>query len=135
MKRITPHVREEHIEQIKKVQESAEGDISEAEAVRRIFNHASVAERTESELEALRSEHESELEDVRAEYESEIQRLEARVDELQGQLRAANNRYEEHTELVKYVESERSLAERKASAGIATRMKWWITGMPADDEE
>lgn len=79
MKNITPHVREEHIEQLRFIQESADGDISEA--VRRIFDRAAETKRTEaeresirydceSEIDAFRSEHESGLASLRSEYES-----------------------------------------------------------------
>ncbi|MEM4782449.1 MAG: hypothetical protein QXG03_12940 [Halalkalicoccus sp.] len=56
-------------------------------------------------------------------------------DELRNQLATTNARVDEHTELVRYVQSERSLAERRASAGVVTRVKWWFTGMPIDGWE
>jgi uncharacterized protein involved in exopolysaccharide biosynthesis len=124
MQRITPYVREEHIEQIEEMQKSTDSDISDAEAVRRIFDRAAETKRFESELESLRSDHEAEVERIRTEHEAEIERLEARIDELQAQLRAANSRNEEHTELVRYVEEELSYRE----AGLGTRMKWWFFG-------
>jgi hypothetical protein len=40
---------------------------------------------------------------------------------------------EEHTDLVKAVERERTIQERKAEAGIVTRAKWLITGMPNEE--
>lgn len=43
---------------------------------------------------------------------------------LQRQLMATNQRVEEHTELVEYVEDELSYRE----AGLGTRMKWWLFG-------
>lgn len=145
MERITPHVREDHLEQIRSVKESADGDISEAEAVRRIFDRASEAERAESEresirsdyeskIDALRSEHESELEAARSEYESRIEELERNVERLRNEKRTLINDREERTELVEYVQEERSLTKQKAQAGIVTRAKWWITGMPAEGE-
>ena len=60
--------------------------------------------------------------------------LEARVDELRNQLRNANQRIDASNELVREVERERTLAERKAGAGALTRLKWWATGMPKDDD-
>lgn len=61
--------------------------------------------------------------------------LENERDRLQRQLTATNKRQEEVTELVEYVERERSLSERKAQAGIVTRAKWLITGMPTEEAE
>lgn len=40
MKRITPQIRDEHVEYIERVQTDAESDISDAEAIRRIFDRA-----------------------------------------------------------------------------------------------
>jgi vacuolar-type H+-ATPase subunit I/STV1 len=145
MDRITPHVREEHLEQIRSVQESADSDISEAEAVRRIFDRASEANRTDEELEAvrseyeskidaLRSEHESELEAVQSECGSRIEDLERDVERLRNEKRTLINDREERTELVGYVQEERSLTKQKAQAGIVTRARWWLTGMPAEGE-
>ncbi|WP_306060518.1 hypothetical protein [Natronococcus wangiae] len=59
MERITLYARENHLEQIRSGQESADGDISEAEAVRRIFDRAAEADRAEAERESIRSEYES----------------------------------------------------------------------------
>ena len=140
MERITPYVREEHIEQIEEMKKSTDSDISDAEAVRRIFDRASEAKRFESELEAIRSGHEAEVERLRSEYEAEIERyeaeiesLEARIDDLQRQLTATNRRVDEHKELVEYVQEERSITQRRARAGILTKTKWALFGM-SDDE-
>lgn len=131
MERITPYVREEHIEQIKEMQKSADSDISDAEAVRRIFDRAADVKRSEAEVESLRSEHDAELERLRSEYEAEIERyeaeidsLEARVDDLQRQLAATNQRVDEHKELVRYVEDELTYRQ----AGLGKRLKWWMFG-------
>ncbi len=56
--------------------------------------------------------------------------LETENERLQRQLTAANRRYDEHSELVEYVEEERSITRQRAQAGITTRLKWWVTGMP-----
>lgn len=42
---------------------------------------------------------------------------------------------EEHTELVRAVESERSLAERKARAGLLAKAKWMFFAMSDDKKE
>lgn len=71
------------------------------------------------------------IEDLQA----EIDELETERDRLQRQLTATNQRVEEHQELVEYVEEERSLSKRRAHAGVLTRAKWWLTGMPEDGDE
>lgn len=75
-------------------------------------------------------EYESKSEAVRffiQEYEhlyETVEELKTERDRLHRQLIATNQRVEEHTELVEYVEEERSWRE----AGIATRAKWWLFG-------
>lgn len=61
--------------------------------------------------------------------------LETENDRLRRQLQATNQRVEEHQDLVEYVEEERSLSKQRAQAGMLTRAKWWLTGMPSDDDE
>ena len=51
MKRISPQVREEHIEYINEVQSKADSDISDAEAIRRIFDRAIQCESQTEQLE------------------------------------------------------------------------------------
>ena len=70
--------------------------------------------------------------------ETAVEQAEARADDLRRQLSQANARNDDVDDLVRAVEAERSLAERKARAGLTTRLKWWVTGMPdegEDDEE
>ena len=55
--------------------------------------------------------------------------LENERDRLERKLTAVNRRESEVTELVEYVEEEKSY--RKAS--LTQRLKWWVTGMPDDD--
>lgn len=50
---------------------------------------------------------------------------------LQRQLTAANSRYEEHTELVRFAEEQRELDQRRKEredAPVWTRAKWWVLG-------
>lgn len=68
-----------------------------------------------------------------ADLERELEHERARADDLRRQLKETRAREEEIGELVEYVETERSLQERKARAGLVTRAKWWAFGM--DDEE
>jgi uncharacterized protein involved in exopolysaccharide biosynthesis len=140
MERITPYVREEHIEQIDEMKKSTDSDISDAEAVRRIFDRASEMNRFESKIESVRSGYEAKLKRLENEHESEIERyeakiesLEARVEDLQRQLAATNRRVDEHKELVEYVQEERSITQRRARAGLWTKTKWALFGM-SDDE-
>jgi predicted nuclease with TOPRIM domain len=68
--------------------------------------------------------------------EDEVDRLEARTDELTNQLREANRRNDEVTELVEYVEEEKTLTQRRRereSAPVWKRAKWWVTGYPEDE--
>lgn len=55
---------------------------------------------------------------------NETKELEKENERLKRQLIATNKRVEEHTELVEYVEEERSWR----SAGLGTRIKWWVFG-------
>ncbi|WP_254547486.1 ribbon-helix-helix domain-containing protein [Halomarina pelagica] len=69
------------------------------------------------------------------EHEQEVEGLRTEVDRLRRQLAAANSRIDASNELVRAVEREQSLAERKAQAGLVTRAKWWLTGMPSSSSE
>lgn len=114
MKRITPKIRPEHVEFIEQIQAEAEGDISDAEAVRRIFDRSM---QYEAEVERL---------------ESELEQTEARVEELRSKLIATTEKVEASNELVRVVEDEQSLQARRAEASALTRAKWWLTGMPSE---
>jgi len=110
MTRVTATLDEEQAEYLEGVKES-EGLDSDAAAVRECIDRA--------------REH--------ADAQQRVEELEARVEELRNELTAANKRIDSATELVEYVERERTLEERRRKAGIVTRAKWFITGMP--DEE
>lgn len=114
MKRITPQVEPEHIDFIESVKDDADDDISDAEAVRRIFDKAIEADERVAEL------------------ESELEHSEARREELQSKLITTTEKVEASNELVRVVEEEQSLEARRAQAGVLTRAKWWLTGMPGD---
>lgn len=80
--------------------------------------------------------------DARADaLESQLDECRAHADDLESELdrcRRARRQLlaqrEEHGELVAAVERERSVAERRARAGLWTKLKWAVTGMPDDDE-
>ncbi len=57
---------------------------------------------------------------------------EQRVEELRDQLAAANSRIDAANEIVRYVEEKKTVEQKRRSAGLATRTKWWLFGM--DDE-
>jgi Arc/MetJ-type ribon-helix-helix transcriptional regulator len=92
----------------------------------------------ESDLEARRDE----IEDLRgqrddrderiADLEDEIDEREARINDLRNQLQAANAKDERVDTLATYVENEREAEQRWREASILTRMKWRVTGMPAE---
>jgi Arc/MetJ-type ribon-helix-helix transcriptional regulator len=73
----------------------------------------------------------------RDEFEHEHDRLQSKCDRLERRVSALIQQREEHSELVAYVEEERLLQRRrderqrkKDTAGVVTRAKWWLTGMP-----
>lgn len=63
-----------------------------------------------------------------------LNRAEARIEELRSKLVATAERVDASNELVRVVEEEQSIQKRRAEAGILTRTKWWITGMPGKNE-
>jgi hypothetical protein len=54
--------------------------------------------------------------------------LEQQVKRLEREKRLVLEQREEHSQLVRAVEQEQSLAEERAQAGLATRVKWWLVG-------
>jgi len=69
-----------------------------------------------------------------AECRDRVAEVETEVERLQNEKRLVLEQREEHTELVRAVERERSIQERKAQAGLGQRLKWAIFGMPDNDE-
>ena len=61
--------------------------------------------------------------------------LEARLEDLRRQLATVRSREDDVDELVEYVETERSLQERRARAGLMTRLRWGLFGMDVDDKD
>lgn len=89
----------------------------------------------EEEIESLKAEHESEMDNMKAQYEERIENLETENERLHRQLAATNKRVDQHQELVRTVERQQSLAERKARAGLLTKTKWVLFGMSDDPDE
>lgn len=54
---------------------------------------------------------------------------------LRSEKRTIIEQREEHTDLVRTVERQQSLAERKARAGLLTKTKWALFGMDDDSDE
>ena len=117
---------------------------SRSEAVRELlekgFTHDERMSDLEREYEERMSRIREEYEGRITEYEEEIERLTERIERLetererlQREKRQILEQREEHTELVKVVKEERSLAKRKAEAGLWTKTKWALFGMK--DEE
>lgn len=52
------------------------------------------------------------------------------IDRLEREKRMILEHREEHTELVESIQREESRQDRLARAGVLTRAKWWLTGMP-----
>jgi predicted transcriptional regulator len=61
--------------------------------------------------------------------------LEARLEDLRRQLATVRSREGDVDELVEYVETERSLQERRARAGLMTRLRWFVSGMDDLDDD
>jgi len=58
----------------------------------------------------------------------EVNRLRTEVERLQNEKRQLIEQREEHEELVKWADRERTLQEEKLRAGIGRRLKWWVWG-------
>jgi hypothetical protein len=59
--------------------------------------------------------------------------LEQQVERLEREKRLILEQRDEHSQLVRAVEQEQSLAEERAQAGLATRAKWWLFGRDEGD--
>jgi predicted nucleic acid-binding Zn-ribbon protein len=118
MKKVSVSIREEQYEALTEREESGEAS-SFSEALRQVLD----------EYEAVRTE----CEELRTECET----LQNERNDLQRQLREANRRNDEVTELVEFVDEERSLQERREerrSAPLWTRARWWVFGEPTDED-
>jgi chromosome segregation ATPase len=73
------------------------------------------------------------LEAELAECQSHVDDLETDLERCRRARRQLLEQRDEHGELVAAVERERSLEERRASAGVIQRFSWWLRGMSDDD--
>ena len=137
MANVSVRLQDDVVEQLD--DEADESGLSRAEYIRSLIQRRSESEKLRSELAELRDdydelqrEHERALEEIQAEHEEELNALEeqyeARLNNLERQLKAANQKNERINELVRVHDREQTLAERKASAGLLTRAKWWFVG-------
>lgn len=87
--------------------------------------------------------HESEYDDLEElftkadrvdELEADLEHTEARMEDLRRQLQAANAKDERVQELANYVEDERRVGQQWREAGLLTKTKWKIFGMPGDED-
>jgi predicted transcriptional regulator len=69
------------------------------------------------------------------ELEDEIAEREARAEDLRRQLQAANSKDERVDKLATYVEEERRVEQQWREAGILTKTKWRLFGMPSEEQE
>jgi chromosome segregation ATPase len=67
------------------------------------------------------------------ELERQLAEAERDLERVRQEKRLILAEREEHQDLVRAVEQEQSIQERRAMAGVLTRAKWWLTGM--DEEE
>lgn len=116
MQRITVSLEPEQIDRLDELQNEHNID-SRSAAIRRLFD---------------------EYDDLQAEYEelkSEYEELETDLERARRERRQLLEQREEHQELARYVEDERTIEQRWREASLATRLRWRLTGMPSDDED
>lgn len=113
MEQITLRLRSETIKEVDA--EAEEADVSRAEVLR---------DAVES-----RNEHEEEVERLR----EEVDELRTEVERLRNEKRALIDDREERTELVEYVEQEKTLQEERLEASAVERAKWWLFGRDVED--
>jgi len=65
-----------------------------------------------------------ELDDCR----ERVDELEQRAERLEREKRLILEQREEHSQLVRAVEEQRTLEQERAQAGLATRARWWLFG-------
>jgi len=54
--------------------------------------------------------------------------LEQRLERLEREKRLLLEQREEHSQLVRAVEEQRTLEQERAQAGLGTRVRWWLVG-------
>jgi len=64
---------------------------------------------------------------------TELEQRDALLEDLRSQLQVANSKNDRIDTLAEYAEDERTNAERWRQAGLWTRAKWKVFGMPTDE--
>jgi len=114
MQKVTFSLEDSHLEAIEEWQKENDID-SRSKALRRFID---------------------ECEDLHTEYEdlhTKCERLQTELEQERNRNRLILEQREEHTELVNYVQEERSAEQKWREAGIGQRLKWRIFGMDNDD--
>jgi DNA repair exonuclease SbcCD ATPase subunit len=105
--------------------------------------HSSKSKAAAALLAEARELHESEYDDLEElfvkadrvdELEADLEHTEARVEDLRRQLQAANAKDEQVQELATYIEDERRVEQQWREAGLLTKTKWKVFGMPGDED-
>jgi metal-responsive CopG/Arc/MetJ family transcriptional regulator len=117
MEQITVRLPEEVLEELEA--EADEHGVTRSEHIR-----ATLASRNDDESEA-------EVERLR----DEVAELERDVERLQNEKQLILQEREEKAELAAYVEEERSVEQQWRQAGLGTKLKWRVFGMPEDADE
>jgi hypothetical protein len=120
MEPITLRIESDTLEEID--DEAEQSDQTRAEYLREVIGNRHRHEQ-------IQAEHEEILRD----YEQKVDELETELDRVHSEKRLILEQREENEKLVNYVETEKTLTEKKAQAGVLTRTKWWLTGVPTED--
>lgn len=120
--------------------DDGDDEITQSDAIRKLLKRGLEDYDREQELQEIESEYEERIEELESEYEERIADLKAKRDDLSRQLQATNRRVDDHQELQEYVAEQRELdyrrerrEDRRAHAGVLTRAKWWLVGMPREN--
>jgi transketolase len=120
MEPITLRIESDTLEEID--DEAEQSDQTRAEYLREVIGNRHRHEQ-------IQAEHEEILRD----YEQKVDELETELDRVHNEKRLILEQREENEQLVNYVEAEKTLQERKASANMFTRLKWKVTGVPIEE--
>lgn len=116
--------------------ESLEGEAEEHGVTRSEHIRDVIESRTEhgEDVDELRNEIE-ELEAKIEQLEDENEEVTRDLERVKNEKQALIEQREENTELIKYVEQERTAEQQWREAGFTTRLKWKLFGMDSDDNE
>ena len=115
MQKVTFSLEQEQLDTLDEFQE--ENDISSrSEALRRFID----------DYEELHTQYE--------ELHTQCEKLQTELEQERNRNKMILEQREEHTELVKYVQDERTAEQKWREAGIGQRIKWRLFGMDTDDD-